>query len=47
MSDKLTQQAIFQCLTCDLCNNFEFFVLNKGRFYKKHYKLLMALGEIK
>ena len=47
MSDKLTQRAIFQCQAYDLCEQFEFFVLNKGRFYKKHYKLLIALGEIK
>jgi hypothetical protein len=45
MNNHLIQTAILQCQAYTLCEQFEFFALDKSRLYKKQYKLLMRLGE--
>ena len=42
--DKLTQQAIFECLAFDLCEQYEFFNLDRTKAYKRMYKLLLNFG---
>ena len=42
--DNLTQQAIFECLAFDMCEQYEFFNLDRTKAYKRMYKLLLKLG---
>ena len=42
--DKLTQQAICECSAFDLCEQYEFFNLDRTKAYKRMYKLLLKLG---
>ena len=42
--DNLTQQAIFECLAFDMCEQYEFFNLDRTKAYKRMYKLLLNFG---
>ena len=42
--DKLTQQAICECSAFDLCEQYEFFNLDRTKAYKRMYKLLLNFG---
>jgi len=46
MNNNLLEIAILQCSAYDLCEQYEFFNLDKTKAYKKMYKLLLKLGEI-
>ncbi len=45
MNDNLVMMAALQCLAYDLCEQFEFFHLDKTKLYKRRYKLLLRLGQ--
>ena len=41
---KLIEQAKFQCHAFDMCEQYEFFNLDKTKAFKRLYKLLLKLG---
>ena len=45
MNNNLLNIAILQCSAYDLCEQYEFFNLDKTKAYKKMYKLLLRLGQ--
>ena len=45
MNDNLVVMATFQCNAYDLCEQYEFFNLDKTKAYKRMYKLLLRLGQ--
>lgn len=47
MKDNLVMMATCQCCAYDLCEQYEFFNLDKTKAYKQMYKLLLRLGQEK
>jgi len=45
MNNNLIQIAMLQCQAYDLCEQFEFFNLDKSKSYKNIYKLLLRLSQ--